>query len=69
MDSGGLAHFWGRLREALAGKQDRLSGQEGQLAGFDTLGRAAAVDTEFVTASELDAAIAAAVTGAMEGEY
>ena len=69
LDSAGLAHLCGRFRAALEGKQDRLSGQEGQLVGFDTLGRAAAVDMEFVTARQLDAAIAAAVKGAMEGDY
>ena len=69
LNSAGLAHFWAGLRAALEGKQDRLSGAAGQLVGFDALGAAAAVEADFVTTQQLDAAIDAAVAGAMEDGY
>ena len=57
------------LADRLAGKQDTLSGTEGQLVGFDAGGRATAISAEYVTEREMDAAITEAVAGAMEAAY
>lgn len=43
LDNAGLAHLWGKVRAALSGKQDRLTGQPGQAVGFDADGTAQAV--------------------------
>ncbi len=70
LDSGGLAHFWAKLRAALAGKQDTLSGKAGQIVGFNAAGKATAIAMpEHVTTQQVNNAIAEAVTGAIEGVY
>lgn len=39
LDNAGLARLTARLKEALAGKQDAISGQAGQVVGFDSAGQ------------------------------
>ena len=34
LDHAGLSHFWGKVKAALAAKQDKLSGAAGQVVGF-----------------------------------
>lgn len=69
LTSEGLAYFWGKVRTALSGKQERLTGRAGQLVGFDGSGRAAAMEAEYMTARQVSQAIAEAVTDAMEAVY
>lgn len=42
----GLAHLWGKVRAALAAKQDRLTGTAGQVVGFDADGNAVVQGTQ-----------------------
>ena len=44
LDSGGLAHFWAKVKTALSAKQDKLTGTAGQVVGFDAQGQAVAQD-------------------------
>lgn len=44
LDNTGLTHLWGRIRACLAEKQDRLTGAQGQVVGFDGAGNAVAQD-------------------------
>lgn len=44
LDNGGLAHFWAKVKTALSGKQDKLTGTAGQVVGFDAQGEAVAQD-------------------------
>ena len=38
LDKAGLAHFWGKVRSGLGGKQDKLTGGSGQVVGFSAAG-------------------------------
>lgn len=38
LDSAGLAHFWGKVRSGLGGKQDKITGGFGQVVGFSAAG-------------------------------
>ena len=42
LDNAGLAHLWGKIKAALSGKQDILTGTAGQVVGFDARGQAVA---------------------------
>lgn len=42
LDGNGLKYLWGKIRAAVELKQDRLTGQPGQVVGFDTGGSAVA---------------------------
>lgn len=42
LDEAGLTHYTEKLKTLLADKQDKLSGSEGQVVGFDADGKAAA---------------------------
>lgn len=44
LDDTGLAHFWARLKETIALKQNLLTGTEGQFVGFDAGGNPVAVE-------------------------
>ena len=44
LDSTGLTYLWNRVKAALVGKQDVLTGEQGQVVGFDASGKAAAVE-------------------------
>lgn len=45
LDNAGLAHFWGKVKGALDGKQDKLAGAAGQVVGFDADGKPVAQST------------------------
>ena len=61
----------GEMEEGLSGKQDKLTGTQGQIVGFDAAGNAVAQDapSSGVTMTEVNEAISAAITGAMEASY
>lgn len=42
LDNAGLAHVWEKVKTALSAKQDKLTGTEGQVVGFDAYGEAEA---------------------------
>ena len=44
LDGNGLMYLWGKIRAAVELKQDRLSGQPGQMVGFDASGMPVAQD-------------------------
>ena len=44
LDKSGLSHLWGKIKTALSGKQDKLTGTQGQVVGFDGAGNAVAQD-------------------------
>lgn len=44
LDKSGLSHLWGKIKTALSGKQDKLTGTQGQVVGFDRAGNAVAQD-------------------------
>lgn len=44
LDNAGLAHVWAKVKTALSGKQDKLTGTAGQVVGFDAQGEAVAQD-------------------------
>ncbi|MFG6352092.1 MAG: hypothetical protein K1W21_10905 [Oscillospiraceae bacterium] len=67
LDNAGLERLAALLNGKLGGKQDRLTGQSGQVVGFDTEGNAVA--QEGVTMDDVNAAITQAVTGAIEEGY
>ena len=67
LDNEGLDRFWENLKTKLSGKQDKLTGSPGQVVGFGPDGTAAAQAA--LTMAEVNAAIDAAVTGAIEGVY
>lgn len=96
LDNSGLACLWEKVKAALAGKQDKLTGAAGQVVGFDDQGRAAAQEApsgvpsggstgqalvkasekdgdvlwrDTVTLQQVEGAIDAAITGAMEEAY
>ena len=96
LDNSGLAYLWEKVKAALSGKQDKLTGTAGQVVGFDDQGRAAAQEApsgipsggstgqalvkasekdgdvlwrDAVTLQQVEEAIDAAVTGAMEEAY
>lgn len=45
LDKSGLSHLWGKIKTALSGKQDKLTGAQGQVVGFDRAGNAVAQDS------------------------
>ena len=57
----------GTLEELDAAKQDKITGQAGQVAGFDKDGNLAA--QSLVTMQHFNAAIEAAITGAIKEAY
>ena len=57
----------GTLEELEAAKQDKITGQAGQVAGFDKDGNLAAQSV--VTMEQVNAAIDAAITGAIKEAY
>ena len=96
LDNSGLAYLWEKVKAALSGKQDKLTGTAGQVVGFDDQGRAAAQEApsgipsggstgqalvkasekdgdvlwrDAVTLQQVEEAIDAAITGAMEEAY
>lgn len=46
LDSNGLRRVWENIRAALAGKQDKLIGTQGQMVGFDANGKPVAQSTD-----------------------
>lgn len=44
LDNSGLSYLWGKIKTALGGKQNKLSGTKGQVVGFDAEGNAQAQD-------------------------
>lgn len=44
LDKSGLSHLWEKIKTALSGKQDKLTGTQGQVVGFDRAGNAVAQD-------------------------
>ncbi len=44
LDKSGLSHLWGKIKTALSDKQDKLTGTQGQVVGFDGAGNAVAQD-------------------------
>lgn len=46
LDSAGLSHFWGKVKAALAAKQDKLAGAAGQVVGFGADGAPEAQSAE-----------------------
>lgn len=44
LDSNGLAYLWGKIKSALSGKQNKLTGTAGQVVGFGADGEAVAQD-------------------------
>lgn len=67
LDDMGLERLSALLKEKLSAKQDKLTGLPGQVVGFDASGSAAAQAA--VTMEDVNEAIHAAVTGAIEEGY
>lgn len=40
LDNAGLAYLWSKIKAAFVGKQDKLTGIQGQIVGFDGEGNA-----------------------------
>lgn len=57
LDNSGLSYLWGKIKTALGGKQNKLSGTKGQVVGFDAEGNAQAQDAPAsgITQEEADA--------------
>ena len=57
LDNSGLSYLWGKIKTALGGKQNKLSGTKGQVVGFDAEGNAQAQDAPAsgITHEEADA--------------
>lgn len=50
LDKAGLAHFWGKVRSGLGGKQDKLTGGFGQVVGFSAAG---APEAQYLTLGQV----------------
>lgn len=68
MDSRALAYFWEKLRDALDGKQNTLSGNPGQVVGFDEQGGAAAVSAESLGGARATFSVVTALPEAADAE-
>lgn len=53
LDKAGLSHVWERLRGMLEAKQDKLTGQPGQIVGFDAQGMPAACGAEALAGTKI----------------
>ena len=67
LDKAGLERLWDLFTTKLAAKQNKLKGQPGQVVGFNATGNAIAQDA--LTMDMVNAAIGAAVAGAIEEVY
>lgn len=68
LDKAGLERLWGKVQAALSGKQGKLTGDEGQVVGFNAEGEAVAQDApEGVSMEQVEAAIQSAL-GVIEAE-
>lgn len=68
LDNAGLAHVWEKVKTALGGKQNKLTGTAGQVVGFNAQGQAVAQDApECVSMEQVEAAIQSAL-GVIEAE-
>lgn len=55
--------------DAISAKQDKLTGSAGQVVGFDADGNAVATEPTGLTMDDVNAAIDAAITGAIKVAY
>lgn len=70
LNNDGLSHFWDRIKVRLSAKQDKLTGTQGQVVGFDATGDAVSQDAPItgITQEEADSRYLQLIGGTVNGE-